>query len=91
LDSPPDLVPVDVSEYCFDSNPIDHADPFGNTYINSALAHALLIINEKGLLFLKQPDQEFHTIPCGTARGVQLEHLKDILQVIKLLEVEELH
>lgn len=44
---------------------------FRTPYINPALTHNLLIMNEKGLLFLEQPDQDFDTIPCGAEEGTR--------------------
>lgn len=44
---------------------------FRTPYINPVLTHNLLIMNEKGLLFLEQPDQDFDTIPCGAEEGTR--------------------
>ena len=40
-------------------------------------------MNEKGLLFLEQPDQDFDTILCDAVQGIKLEHIEDILLIIK--------
>jgi len=58
-------------------------ESFRTPWINPESEYNLLIIKEKGLLFLEQPSDKICGIPLGGVSGSPLEHLSDILRIIR--------
>jgi len=62
---------------------------FRTPFLHPALAHNELIIKEKGLLFVEQPDQNFGESTGCSGNGTSFEHLMPLLAVFELFLNEE--